>query len=288
MRDYTDFQHLTVEITDGIAVIASAPKDGLGRHVTIFRDLHDALVTADRDLEVNAVVLTGTTDAFFGGMPPSAVEEISAGGVCAMSESLLEIRQLWQQFTGFRKPLVAAVNGSARNFGMQVAALCDAAVCAPESTFGDHHITGGAAAGDGGTMIWPVLLGLAAARQVLLQQKPISADKALELHLVSSVVANADVLTEAIALASRLAAMNPVAYHATKLALNNAFRAAALTTVDLALGLEVAGWAAADFSSKDVLDPNANGAKALKASTKSTTKAATKVSARSAGSRVKR
>jgi len=238
---YDVLDHLRVEIGEGIATVVLAPGDGGPVEPSFFTNLRDVFSLMALDPAVDAVVLTGRGGVFFAGTGVPRTARLVAEGLEATAAQMLTLQQIAQQILGFRKPLIAAVNGPAPNIGGQIALLCDAAVAAEEATFGDHHIASGIAAGDGGTMLWPLLVGMARAREILLTGRVIDAAEALDLHLVSAVVPRAQLHAEARALARSLADLPRVAYIATKHSLNHWWRLAMLFSWDLALGLETAG-----------------------------------------------
>ena len=161
-------------------------------------------------------------------------------GLDEIAGQMLTLKQIVESLLSFRKPLVAAVNGPAMNIGAQIALLCDAAVAAPEAMFSDHHVEVGLPAGNGGTMMWPLLVGMARAREIVLRGGEVSAVEALELHLVQSIVPREEVVTAAVAVARRLTELPRLPYFATKQALNNHWRLAGAFAWDAALGLEAA------------------------------------------------
>jgi enoyl-CoA hydratase len=241
MIGYGSFDHLRVEIADGIATVVLAPTHGGPVEPSFFTNLCDLFTVLARDPAADAVVLTGEGEVFFAGTGAPRTARLVASGLDATAGQMLTLQQIVSQMLSLRKPLVAAVNGRAPNIGSQIALLCDAAVAAEGATFGDHHVEAGIAAGDGGTMLWPLLLGMARAREILLRGAVIDAAEALELHLVSAVVERDRVVAEAADLARRLAELPRLPYVATKLALNNVWRVMSLVSWDLALGLETAG-----------------------------------------------
>lgn len=238
---YDELEHLRVGIEDGIATVVLAPGDGGPVEPSFFTNLRDVFSLVALDPAVDAVVLTGVGDVFFAGTGVPRTARLVAAGLEATAGQMLTLQQIAQQMLALRKPLVAAVNGRAPNIGGQIALLCDAAVATEEATFGDHHIAAGIAAGDGGTMLWPLLVGMARAREILLTGRAVDAAEALQLHLVSAVVPHERVVPEAVALARSLAELPRVAFVATKHSLNNWWRVAMLFSWDLALGLETAG-----------------------------------------------
>ena len=61
-------------------------------------------------------------------------------------------------------PIIAAVNGPAVGLGASIALLCDVIFMASDAIISDPHVRVGLVAGDGGTAIWPLLVGPARAR----------------------------------------------------------------------------------------------------------------------------
>jgi enoyl-CoA hydratase len=200
------------------------------------------------DGDVRAAVLTGGNDVFFAGVGLARTARLLEHGLETMAGQLMVLKQIVDQLVTFRKPLVAAVNGPALNIGGQIALLCDAAVASETAVFGDDHVAKGVAAGDGGTMLFPLLLGVARAREVLLQNQRISAHEALELHLVSQVVPVEETVPAAVALARTLADKPRLPYLATKLALANWWKLSSMISWDIALGAEFAGLVEPDYA----------------------------------------
>jgi len=237
---YYEFTHLSVSIDDGVATVTFAPQDEGELEDSVFANTRDVFTTLGLDPDVRAAVLTGVGDVFFGGAGRVRTRKIVNAPVALVGGQFQTIQQLVGAMVSFRKPLVAAVNGPARNIGAQVALLCDAAIAREETSFYDDHVAAGLAAGDGGTMLWPMLVGMARAREILLHGERLSAQEALELHLVTAVVPADRVLPEAVALARRLMELSPMAYYATKLAVNNWWRMSSTLSWDLALAYEAA------------------------------------------------
>ena len=113
-------------------------------------------------------------------------------------------RRLWS----FPKPLIAAVNGAALAGGCGIATLCDFTLAAADSTFGYTEVRVG---------FMPALVSLFLERQVgekiardlLLTGRVLSADEALALGLVTSVVPGAELLSTARDLATTLITNSP-------------------------------------------------------------------------------
>ena len=114
------------------------------------------------------------------------------------------------------KPVVAAVNGVAAGAGAGLAFACDLRIAAQGASFLMAFARVGLAADTGVSWTLPRLAGAGRAAELLMLAEPVRASQALELGLVNQVVADADLLTVAGALAARLAAGPTAAYAGIK------------------------------------------------------------------------
>ena len=93
-----------------------------------------------------------------------------------------------------------------------------------EARLCDSHIKAGMVAGDGGVLLWPLLVGMHRAKEYLMTGEPIPGPAAAEMGLVNRCVP-ADLLdAEVEAMAGKLRALPPIAVNRTKMALNLAMR----------------------------------------------------------------
>ena len=150
-----------------------------------------------------------------------------------------DAKQLIWDLVDCEVPIVAAVNGPAMGLGASIALLCDVVFMADTATIGDPHVKVGVVAGDGGAVIWPLLVGPARAKQYLLTGDPVSAAEAESIGLVNRVVPAADLEREAMAFAARLAAGAPLAVRYTKLAVNKLVKDALNVAFDTSTALEL-------------------------------------------------
>ena len=150
-----------------------------------------------------------------------------------------DARQLLYDLLDVQLPIVAALNGPAVGLGASIALLCDVIFMADTATIADPHVRVGVVAGDGGTVIWPLVLGPARAKQYLLTGDPVTASEAERLGLVNRVVAPDALQDEALAFARRLADGAPLALRYTKLAINQTLKQAATVAFDVATALEI-------------------------------------------------
>jgi len=104
----------------------------------------------------------------------------------------------------------------------------------------------GVVAGDGGAIIWPLLVGPARAKQFLLTGDSVSADEAKAMGLVNVVVAPRELTSYSRALAQRLAAGPALAIRGTKASVNKLLREAVNLVLDTSLAREKECFASMD------------------------------------------
>jgi enoyl-CoA hydratase len=208
------------------------PAAGVGRitldrpHVlnAINSELLDDFVTATQRLEtdpaVRAVILTGAGRAFSAGFDLKAEAEEGTQPVEVWVDRYLDSWGVFLRIWQSAKPYVAAVRGYNLGGALELSLLADVTLASPEAKFGLPEIRH---AGGPGAAMLPWVMGMKAAKLLMLTGQSIDASRALELGLVTSVVA-ADVLDEeSVKIAVTLAAIPPMAMKLTKLALNRTY-----------------------------------------------------------------
>jgi enoyl-CoA hydratase len=198
-------------------------------------------VTADRT--VRALVITGAGRAFCaGGDFSRGAAPIGSHGTPAMEEA----RRIVDHLLECPKPIVSAVNGYAMGLGATVALLADVVVAGRSAVFADTHVAMGIGAGDGGQLIWPLLIGVNKAKYFLMTGDRVGAEEAERIGLVNFVVDDDALLEKALAVAGRLAAGPSQAITASKMAINHWMRSISTQVVPLSLALEEACFGSSD------------------------------------------
>jgi enoyl-CoA hydratase len=190
-----------------------------------------------READANAAVLTGRGDVFSAGGDYAWFPSLDNPG--RLHDLRRDAKQLIWDLVDIEIPLIAAINGPAIGLGASIALLCDVIIMADTATIADPHVRVGIVAGDGGTAIWPLLVGPARAKEYLMTGDPIPASEAERIGLVNRVVPAESLQTEAMALAARLAAGAPLAIQYTKAAVNKLVKEALNISFDFAIGHEL-------------------------------------------------
>jgi enoyl-CoA hydratase/carnithine racemase len=180
-------------------------------------DAYDRLEAAFRravaDPEARCVIVTGADPAFCSG---DDVREIMSGPK-ALSASppppTVRHRPTPAAMAALEcdKPVIAAVNGAAMGWGMELALYADIRLCSDKATFAELFIKRGLVCDVGGFYRLPSIVGPARAAELLFTGDVIDAQTALRYGLVSEVTAHAALMPAARALAGRIAANPPLA-----------------------------------------------------------------------------
>jgi enoyl-CoA hydratase/carnithine racemase len=173
-----------------------------------------AMLEAEKDPDVRAVVLTGTGDrAFCAGMDLRGFAEGGSGGTSGNPDAMRGFARFANGDIGV--PIVGAANATAVAGGFELLLDCDVVVASEAASFGVPEVKRGLFAAGGGVFI-STRIPLAVALELTLTGDPIDAGRALALGLINQVVKPAEVLDAAVALAERIARNGPLALRATK------------------------------------------------------------------------
>ncbi|USX45876.1 crotonase/enoyl-CoA hydratase family protein [Dietzia kunjamensis] len=175
--------------------------------------LGDALHEADTDPGIRVVVITGAGERSF--CAGADLKAISRG------EDIFPAENRQWGFAGMMQhyvsvPVIAAVNGTALGGGCEIALACDLVVAADHSVFGLPEVRRGLIAAAGGAFRLPAQLPHRVAMEMMLTGEPITAGRALDLHLINHVVPADRLLDTALELAGTIAANAPLAVQGTK------------------------------------------------------------------------
>jgi len=233
---YTTLQ--SERIGDVLRVTIAHPSSPLNAvDAALHHDLTQLFADLKRENEARAVVLTGRGKAFTAGGDFNWFPELRDSG--RGDRLRRDAKQMIWDLLDVEIPIVAAINGPAMGLGASIALLCDIVFMADTATIADPHVKVGIVAGDGGTAIWPLLLGPARAKQYLLTGDPLSAADAERIGLITHVAPAEKLQDEALAFAQRLAAGAPLAVRYTKLAINKLVKDALNIAFDTATALEM-------------------------------------------------
>jgi enoyl-CoA hydratase len=236
---YNKYKGLSLNTREGgVAILTlNRPENQNAIDFALHTELEEIFVDINRDEGIRAVVLTGAGNTFSGG---GDVESMDSDEWLPRGSEIpfRNARDLIRNLVDVRQPIVAAINGAAAGLAANMALFCDIIVMAEEARIGDPHVKIGLVAGDSGIVIWPLLIGLHRAKEMLLTGQMITGKTAAEWGLVNYAVPGSMVLPKAIELAKRLAEGAPLAIQWTKYCLNKILSDRANLVFDTSLFLE--------------------------------------------------
>jgi enoyl-CoA hydratase len=221
--DYADYKTLLVERDGGVLDVClnrphvlNAVGDGM------HEELEDIFARIQIDRQTKAVLLRGAGRSFCAGADVRELHDpdLEESDVARVSRFTAMTRRLMTNMLSVDQPMVAAVQGHAIGMGANLALFCDVVYAAEDAQFADNHVTVGLVAGDGGTMMWPLLMPMNTAKFYLLTGDRLEAKTAEKLGVVQEVFSKEDLVPAARALATRLAEGAALAVRGTKRSLN--------------------------------------------------------------------
>lgn len=178
-----------------------------------------AVASLRGDRTVRCVVVTGSGPAFCAGGDVGWLASEPQASVDRLRDRMLPFYETWLSLGGLDVPSIAALNGPAVGAGAALALSCDIRYAGASARFSVPFAQLGMHAGMATTWLLPEVVGLAAARELLLTGRTCDAQEMLRLGLVSEVFEDGDLLDRALQRARMVAAGAPVAQRLHKVAL---------------------------------------------------------------------
>jgi enoyl-CoA hydratase len=215
-------------MNDNTLILTETPAPGVGLvrlnrpqalnalNAQVTREAFDALEAFDADAAIGCMILTGSDRAFAAGADIAQMADL--GAVDMLTDDFTD----WSRLSRLRKPVIAAVSGWALGGGCELAMMCDMIVASESAKFGQPEIGIGIMPGAGGTQRLTRAVGKAIAMEVMLGDRKLTAQEALQFGLVNRVYPVEAYLAEAVALAQKIAAQPRLAARLIKDAVNQA------------------------------------------------------------------
>lgn len=244
--DYSAYKYLICERPEPgiLKVTINNPEHLNAISPPIHAEMSRIWLDVAEDTDTRAVLFTGAGRAF------------SAGGdVINMRDSwrkrevasvMREARQIIDSMLNLPQPLIALVNGHAVGLGATLALTCDIVFAAENARIGDRHVNVGLVAGDGGTMMWPLLVGPHRAKQFLLTGQLMLGSEAAAMGLINKAVPAEDLERTGLEFAREVAALPPLAVQWTKLSVNRTLRLVASVAFETSIAYEGASMLSED------------------------------------------
>jgi enoyl-CoA hydratase len=233
------YSALALEYNERVLTIRIDLADRLN---VVTHQLHTEMATifedAARDPDCDVIVLTGAGEVFCAGGDLRWLADELAEGLPPFATEAHVMRRIVGSLLECPKPVIAAVNGDAIGFGASIALLCDVVIAVEHARFADPHVKLGLSTGDGGSLIWPQLIGYAKARHYLLTGDALDAVEAERIGLIALVKPAEEFAPFVTKYAARMAAGAQTAIRYSKITANMPLRQLAATVYEAMIAYE--------------------------------------------------
>ena len=214
------YENLILERKGRVGIITfNRPKSLNALCDALIADLGKATDELEADAEIRVIVVTGSEKAFAAGADIKEMKDRDFSDVYGSDF----VTRGWERLAHCRKPVIAAVAGFALGGGCEVAMMCDIIIAADNAKFGQPEITIGILPGAGGTQRLTRLIGKSKAMEMCLTGRMMDAAEAERAGLVARVVPLADLMTETVKIAEKIAAQPGLAALMVKESVNRAY-----------------------------------------------------------------
>jgi len=200
------FECITVETRGAVGLLTlDRPKAMNALNTQMIEEIGRALDDLEADDKVGAIIITGSHKAFAAG---ADIKEMAQLGL--VEAYLTNHAAALERVAATRKPVIAAVAGYCLGGGCELAMMCDIILAAQSAKFGQPEITLGIMPGMGGTQRLTRAVGKSKAMDLILTGRMMDAAEADSAGLVARVVGDDDLMSEAVAVADKIAALSRV------------------------------------------------------------------------------
>ncbi len=210
---------------DGILILTLNRPDAMNCfNFDLLAALADVIREANFDMSLRCIVITGTK----AGDDPKKWS-FSTGADLKERRSMTQdqvrrfiftIRNTFTAVEQVRVPVIAAINGFAFGGGTELSLACDIRIASSNVMMGLTETSLAIIPGAGGTQRLPRIVGVAKAKELIYTARRINAQAALDIGLVSKVVAPEELMNAALELAREIAKNGPIGVAQAKFALN--------------------------------------------------------------------
>ncbi|MBU4277188.1 MAG: enoyl-CoA hydratase/isomerase family protein [Proteobacteria bacterium] len=197
----SEYQTIKLRIRDGVAILTmnNPPVNQMSELFT--QELRAAIIQAQEDPGVKALVLIGTGRNFLAGADVTQLLQVT--DKATMAAHLTVVHQGFQAMEQSPKPIIAAINGNCLGGGLELAMACHYRLAAKGVSLGLPEVKMGVIPGGGGTQRLPRIVGLPTALELMTGGKIIKSEKAWSLGLVDELAEGEELLDHALAVAKK-------------------------------------------------------------------------------------
>jgi len=218
------YQTLNFEVSAGVATITlNRPNNMNAMSPQMGAELHEVALGIDADQGIRAVVLTGEGKVFCAGGDLGEFAAAGDGARTLIMKMTGDLHLALSRLARNAAPVIAAVNGTAAGAGFSLLMAADLAIAAESAVMTMAYTNAGLSPDGSSTYYMPRKIGDRRARELMLTNRLLSAQEALDWSVVNQVVADGEALPAAQKLAAKLAQGPTQAYGQVKALLDSSF-----------------------------------------------------------------
>ncbi len=225
MSQHQTLETIQIELENHVATVTiNRPHARNALNRLAYSELEQTFIGLQADAQVRCIVLTGADPAFCSG---DDVKELMTGSAEPGGSRLRRVRPgttpAARAILDCDRPIIAAVNGAAVGWGMDMSLFADFRIASERAKFGELFVKRGLVSDIGGLLRLPRIVGPQKAAELLFTGDVIDAETAHSIGLVLNVVPHEQLLPAAMELANKIAANPPLAVRYLKEGLRRAY-----------------------------------------------------------------
>jgi len=210
---------ISAAVVNGVSRIGFArPEKKNAITASMYQALAEAINIAREDGTVRALLIHGDEAIFTAG---NDLEDFLKNPPADLNAPVF---QFMQALGSCEKPVIAAVNGAAVGIGTSMLMHCDLVYCADNAVFSMPFVSLGLCPEFASSLLIPLNAGYHRGVEKLLLSEPISAEEALDMHIVNRILPPGEVLDYAIRQAERFNRLPPASVRTTKRLMKSAWK----------------------------------------------------------------
>ena len=233
-----NYKFIETKLEDRVLTLAlNRPEAGNATNKDLHGELSRVFLEASHDMDVDIIVLTANGKLFSGGGDIQYLD-FMISHPDEFDRTIVEGRQIIYSMLDCEKPIIGKIQGHAAGLGATLAVMCDVTFVADHVRISDPHVKVGLTAGDGGAIMWPMLVGYARAKEYLMTGKPIGAKDAERIGLINHAVPLEELDARVDEFVRELADGSQMAIRTTKMAINIGLKQLAHSTMEFGSAME--------------------------------------------------
>ncbi len=213
----SDYQTLEFSIENSVGIIKlNRPDSANGLNMQMANELMQVAIQCEENTDVRAVLLTANGKMFSAGGDlksfASFGDEISG----KIKELMVYMHSAISRFARMDAPVIIAVNGMAAGAGFSIACTGDIVYAAESAKFTMAYTAAGLSPDGSASYYLPRLVGLRRTQELMLSNRRLTAQEALDWGILTNVFADQDLYDEALKTATQLAQGPTKAYGTVK------------------------------------------------------------------------